>query len=122
MNNFFEKALALSNRYYDEAIKMRLEEYGPNYADETPDPHNDSQIDILSELVAVYVKYGGNIPDKFSIKLSSYHNHDYLLMILEVIFYDLSIDYKIKSVSPAHSVSIYNQYASAHSYNITLSK
>lgn len=120
MNNFFEKALALSNRYYDEAVKMRLEEYGPNYANETPDPHKDPQIEILSELVSVYTRYGGNIPDKFSIKLSRYHNRDYISMILDVIFYDLSIDYKVKSVYPVYYLNIYN--ASAHYYNITLSK
>lgn len=122
MNNFFEKALALRNRYYDDAVKLRLEHYGPNYANETTNPCKDCTIEILSQLVATYIMYGKDIPNKFTIKLSDYHNIDYISMILQSIFYDLSIEYKIKSVSHVHSPSIYNQYASAYSYNITLLK
>lgn len=123
MNNFFEKALALRNRYYDDAVKLRLELWGPDYNTAVvTNPCEDYKIEILCQLVATYVQYGENIPDKFSIKLYRVFNTDYLLTTLQKMFDDLSIERKIDSISHVHSLSIYNQYSSAYAYEITLAK
>lgn len=122
MNNFFEKAIALRQRYYDDAVKFRLELWGPNYATVTTNLCEDFKIEILSQLVATYFMYGENIPDEFSIKLSQCYNTDVLTNVLQEIFNDLETTYKVDSVSHVHSLSIYNQYASAYAYNVTLAK
>lgn len=122
MNNFFEKALAIKRRYYDDAISLRIDLYGPDYDVELFTPCKDAKIEILSQLVATYFMYDGNLPDKFSIKLSASYDTDWLLATLQVIFNDLATIYKVGSVSHVHSLSIYNGYASAYAYNITLLK
>lgn len=122
MNNFFEKAFAIKRRYYDDAISLRTDFYGPDYDVELFTPNKDAKIEILSQLVATYFMYDGNLPDKFSIKLSASYDTDWLLATLQVIFNDLATIYKVNSVSHVHSLSIYNNYASAYAYDITLLK
>lgn len=122
MNNFFEKALAVKNRYYQDAIQFRIDINGPDYDVDTFTPCEDAKIEILSQLVATYFMYDGNIPDKFSIKLSTSYNTNWLLDTLQEVFNDLATTYKVSTVSHVHSLSIYNGYASAYAYDITLLK
>lgn len=122
MDNFIEKAIAVKRWYYEEAIALRIDLYGPDYDVETFDFCKDAKIELLSQLVATYFMYDGNIPDKFSIKLSSSYNTDWLLATLQKIFNDLATIYKVATVSHVHSLSIYNGYASAYAYDITLLK
>ena len=122
MNNFFEKALAVKRWYYQDAIGLRIDTYGPDYDVETFNPCKDAKIEILSQLVATYFMYDGNIPDKFSIKLSASYDTNWLLDTLQAVLNDLATIYKVSTVSHVHSLSIYNGYASAYAYNITLLK
>lgn len=122
MNNFFEKAFALRQRYYDDTVKLRFELLGPDYATMTTNPCEDFKIEILSQLVATYFMYGENIPDEFSIKLSKFYITDTLTNVLQEIFNDLSTIYKVDSVSRVQSPSIYNHHVGAYAYNVTLAK
>ncbi len=86
MNNFFEKALAIKRRYCQAAIELGTDIYGPGYDVDTFNPYKDAKVEILSRLVATYFMYDGNIPNKFSIKLSDSYDTDWLLCTLQAVF------------------------------------
>lgn len=121
MDNFIEKAIAVKRWYYEEAIALRTS-IDPDFDIEIFTPSNDARIEILSQLVATYFMNDGNIPNKFSIKLTYCYNVDGLQEMLQLIFKDLATIYKVDSVSHVHSLSIYNGCASAYAYDITLLK
>lgn len=123
MNNFFEKAFDVRNQYFANAVDSERYIFGSNYDVETFDPCNDPKIEILSQLVSIYFIYDGNIPNKFSIKLSKLHGTVYLKNVLNILFNDLEITYKIDSVSHNSPFLImYNRFATAYTYDITLLK
>lgn len=118
MDNFIERAIAVKQRYYDEAIALTIS-FNPNVDVKTFILSRNRKIEILSQLVATHFMYDGNIPNKFSIQLTYCYNADNLREILQLIFKDLATTYNIEHV---HSLSTFNGHSSAYAYNIILTK
>lgn len=97
MNDFFEKAYAIKQRYYQDAIALEMSSFP--FDPKTFNPSEDGRIEILSELIATYFMYDGDIPNNFSIKLSRLCDTDWLLAMLQTMFNDLAIPHKIDSIS-----------------------
>lgn len=95
MNNFFERAIALQNQYYEEELDLRKRHYEilpePCFL-EPFEPCKVTKIEILSQLVATYVAYGGRFPTKFTLKISHSFYISYLSELLKEISTDLEIE------------------------------
>lgn len=99
-NNFFERAIALQNQYYEEELASRkrtlestdFPDFIKEFCSKPLDPSTLPKIGILSQLVATYVTYGGKFPTKFTLKLSDNFFISYLSKLLKEISTDLAIE------------------------------
>lgn len=109
MKDFFEKALALQKKYYEQAIIKRdncvkVTGISPN----SINVYKDDKIEILAQIVSIYVTYGGNLPSEFSISLQKcFYTGPFQEMLKEIIS-DLGINSEV-TVNPKVGYSdIYN--------------
>lgn len=117
MNDFFEKAYAIKQRYYQDAIALEMSSFPFPFNPKTFNPSEDGRIEILSELIATYFMYDGDIPNNFSIKLSRLCDTDWLLAMLQTMFNDLAIPHKIDSIFRRDTfLKMYNSRPDGYAY------